>query len=127
MKASMHAREQKLATYLAFAMLASGLFYASSVRKDDTPDVIRAKRFELVDKENNVLICIHNKAGTPAITIEGKDGPVADISMNQQGFGRVLLMDPKTRRMVSIECTKDQDGVIEVFDETGKRIAHFSR
>ncbi len=92
-------------SFLAVFVIAAGLVFMSFNNRQQAPDLIQAKRFQVVDEYNNVLV---------------------ELS-KQYGNGHVATFSPAGKKLVALMTSEGGAGGINTFDNDGEVIFKVTR
>ena len=116
--------EKSLRLYqLALALLIGGIFFigVTSFKKDQVPDKLTAKAFEVVDNDGKVLVNLSAYNGGGAITTYDKKGAyLVDIISNTSGFGNINIYDGKGKPTLQLYNVKGGGGALALKNKDGK-------
>jgi hypothetical protein len=125
---------------MAFALMSSG-------KKDDIPDLVKAKAFQVVDDQGNVLVLINKERGSGQFatysssgqklvrlfTSESNAGAINTfdpegnlnfkITNTTTGGGYLAIYNPGLKEVVELGVLKTSDGYIQVNDNYGSKLA----
>ena len=103
-------------------LLVGGLLAATSLQS--VPDVLRAKKFEVVNDEGKAVAKIFVDAGGGMLALGNKDGrPVAVIGANAIGMGKVVLSNKDGERVAVLGASVDGMGGLVIYNKDGKHVA----
>lgn len=130
MNTNLENRVLQLEKYLRFyQMMFSAVIVAALVigvmsftgKKQQVPEKIQAKAFEVVDANGKVLINLSSYNSNGAITTFNKDGNyLVDIVSNTSGFANVNLYDGKGKPTMQLYNVKGGGGALAIKNKDGK-------
>ena len=87
------------------------------------PDVLQAKKFEVVDDNGNVLVRVSQDAGNGLIKTYNKDGKkLVNITYTTKGEGFLALEDGNSQETVRLTTSSEGGGgYIGIYNSLGKR------
>ncbi len=122
----------------------------SSAKKEEVPDLIKAKAFQVVDDKGNVLVLInkergngqvatYNPAGQKLVRLFTSDGDAGAIntfdgngSLNfkvtrtTEGGGYMALYNSTNKEVMEVGVTKGNAGYLQINDSYAKRLVKMS-
>ena len=125
---------------IAFVLMSSG-------KKDDVPDIIKAKAFQVVDNSGNVLVLMNKEKGSGQIatyasngqklvrlfTSESDAGAINTfdpngnlnfkITNNVKGGGYLAMYNSDLKEVVELGVLTSMDGYMQVNDVNGDKLA----
>ena len=115
-------RTLKRAVYLFCGLFAAGLLVAAT-NLQSVPDVIRAKKFEVVNGEGKSIVVMEGlmREGVHygfVTTLDSKGGTLVELNATTGGEGSVVTRNGKGQRLVMLGATTDGEGA--VVTENGK-------
>ena len=122
------AKLERTSRYWRFTAVALGLTLVAITAMgladdaEQVPDVIRARRFEVVNEQGTpqVILSQHEQLGGAIGTYNPQGERVVLISLNATGVGGVInTFDGKGGELVSIGTTEDGAGAVSTFDGKG--------
>ena len=95
----------------------------------DTPEVVRAQRFEVVDARGRtrVALDVDVAMGTPGLTLDDEQGKMrAMLSLLPDGTPDLVLCDEKGKTRATLGLARDGEPAVTFFDDKGKERAMLS-
>ncbi|MBK6633852.1 MAG: hypothetical protein IPG38_05660 [Chitinophagaceae bacterium] len=143
--------EKSLQAYRIFFSTSLVIFFAvvliSSGKKDDVPDIIKAKAFQVVDNSGNVLVLMNKEKGSGQLatysssgqklvrlfTSESDAGAINTfdpdgnlnfkITNNLKGGGYLAMYNTNLKEVVELGVLNSKDGYLQVNDNNGGKLA----
>jgi hypothetical protein len=125
---------------LAFVLMSSG-------KKDEIPDLIKAKAFQVVDNSGNTVVLINKEKGSGQMTTysssgqklvrlftsEGDAGAINTfdargnlnfkITNTTTGGGYLAIYNPDLKEVVELGVLRSSDGYVQINDNYGSKLA----
>jgi hypothetical protein len=84
-----------------------------------TEDLIRARRFELVDDQERPRAALHMEDGQPILTLADEDGSArVQVAINREGNATLRVRDAAGQERIQIAAMEDGTGFV-LTDSTG--------
>ena len=84
-----------------------------------TEDLVRARRFELVDDQERPRAALHMEDGQPILTLADEDGSArVQVAINREGNATLRVRDAAGQERLQIAAMEDGTGVV-LTDSTG--------
>lgn len=131
-------------TLLTFVLMSSG-------KKTDVPDIIKAKAFQVVDDNGNVLLLLNKEKGNGQVatystsgqklvrlfTSDGGAGAINTFDANgklnfkvtrtTEGGGYMALYNSAVNEVMEVGVTKSDAGYLQINDNNGKKLAWLTK
>jgi hypothetical protein len=122
----------------------------SSGKKDEIPDLVKAKAFQVVDDRGNVLLLLNKEKGAGQLatysssgqklvrlftsesdagainTFDNKGNLNFKITNTSTGGGYMAIYNPDLKEIVELGALKTSDGYIQVNDTYGNKLARIT-
>jgi hypothetical protein len=102
--AVLRARTRRLRFVAAAACAACGVFLLGAAAADAPPDVLRARRFEVVSSDNRAVVVLAvDSEGTGIISTHNREGqPMVALRTGEQGDGSVMTFNRAGKQLVDV-------------------------
>lgn len=101
---------------IAFVLMSSG-------KKDDVPDIIKAKAFQVVDDRGNVLVLLNKEKGSGQIaTYSGSGQKLVRLFTSESDAGAINTFDPAGNLNFKITNTTTGGGYMAIYNTALKEV-----
>jgi preprotein translocase subunit SecG len=135
--------------FSVFALIAVVLM--SSGKKNDVPDIIKAKAFQVVDDYGNTLVLMNKEKGNGQVatystsgeklvrlfTSDGGAGAINTFDANgklnfkitrtTEGGGYMALYNSEVNEVMEVGCTKSNAGYLQINDNNAKKLVWLTK
>ncbi len=118
-------RQRRWNIALGAAVMAGGLMAATSVRT--VPDVIQAKKFEVVNDEGTAVVTLRSSKGSGVIMNHDQMGSRTFIVSNTEGKdgmsqGQARTLGSNGKSLVKLGSTENGEGVLSTHGDEGRQV-----
>ncbi|MCP4833438.1 MAG: hypothetical protein GY895_01620, partial [Phycisphaera sp.] len=118
-------RQRRWNITLGAVVVVGGLMAATGVRS--VPDVIQAKRFEMVNDEGKVLVMMNSVFYQGqhygfVTTLDGEGQALVELGAKVGGEGSVTTKDGKGQTLVVLGATEDGEGLVKTQNGKGQTL-----
>jgi len=119
--------EKNLRTYRLLFGLAvvavCSLLLMSSGRKNDVPDIVKAKAFQIVDDNGNVLVLINKERGNGQVaTYSTKGQKLVRLFTSDGGAGAINTFDPNGKLNFKVTRTTEGGGYMALYNSSENEV-----
>jgi hypothetical protein len=113
--------------FIALGVTLIGAVMMGAAKRDEIPELIRARTFQVVDAKGRTAVDISSwKLGgwfqTNGYTKAGTAYDQVLIAANDSGDGMISIKSAKGKKLVGITATKGGNGAISTYSATGKEL-----